>query len=145
MGEDANRDESETEEDDVETSVDAASAGSAPASAGGLTECQWALFAHLASFGGYLLPLGNILGPLVIWLMKKDESPFVARHGAQALNFQISITIYFLVCFVLTVVFVGILGMIAVIVIDLVYTILNMVRASEGREPRYPLTLRFVR
>jgi len=119
--------------------------GSPARSPANVTDEQWSLFAHLASFAGYLLPLGNIVGPLAIWLSKRNDSAFVDRHGAAALNFQISLTIYFIVSFFLTIVFIGVIGIIAVIVIDLVYTIVNMVHASNGRDPRYPLTIRFVK
>jgi hypothetical protein len=57
-------------------------------------ERNWAMTCHLASFAGYVLPLGNIIGPLVAWLMKRDEFPLVDDQGKEALNFQISMTIY---------------------------------------------------
>jgi len=58
-------------------------------------EKTWGLFCHLAAFGFFVFPaFGNILGPLVIWLIKKDESPYVDQQGKESLNFQISFTIY---------------------------------------------------
>ena len=58
--------------------------------------CLWATFSHLASFAGILgIPFGSILGPLVIWLIKRAEIPFVDQCGKEAVNFQISIGIYF--------------------------------------------------
>ena len=60
-------------------------------------ERVWATFCHLAALTPLLgIPLGLILGPLVVWLIKKNESPFVNRHGKAALNFQISIVLYVL-------------------------------------------------
>lgn len=49
---------------------------------------------HLSSFASFIIPLGNILGPLVVWLLRKDDLPSVDKHGKAALNFNISITIY---------------------------------------------------
>jgi uncharacterized Tic20 family protein len=56
-------------------------------------ERTWAMLCHLAALAGCLLPLGNILGPLAIWLLKKNESSFIDEHGKAALNFQITITL----------------------------------------------------
>jgi uncharacterized Tic20 family protein len=70
-------------------------------------ERVWATFCHLAALTPLLgIPLGLILGPLVVWLIKKDESPFVNRHGKAALNFQISIIFYVLVLAVIGLLFV---------------------------------------
>jgi len=58
-------------------------------------EKTWGLFCHLSAFGLFVFPpFGNILGPLIIWLIKKDESPYVDKQGKESLNFQISFTIY---------------------------------------------------
>ena len=59
-----------------------------------LDENKWAMFAHLAAFAGFLFPLGNIIGPLIVWLFKKDEFARVEDQGKESLNFQISISIY---------------------------------------------------
>ncbi|AMW30250.1 MULTISPECIES: DUF4870 domain-containing protein [Arthrospira] len=61
----------------------------------------WGMIAHLSSFVGYVIPVANIVGPLVIWLLKKDEMPFVEDQAKEALNFQISILIYLCVSIVL--------------------------------------------
>ena len=57
-------------------------------------EKNYAMLAHLLALAGLILPFGSIIGPLVIWLIKKDESPFVDKNGKESLNFQISTTIY---------------------------------------------------
>jgi uncharacterized Tic20 family protein len=107
---------------------------------------NWAMFAHLASLAKYtVVPLANILGPLVVWLIKKDEMPFVDSHGKEAINFQISVTIYTLVSGAL--VFcagIGFIGIVAVLIYDLVFTILAAVSAANGKAYRYPLTIRLV-
>lgn len=103
------------------------------------------MFAHLSSFVGYLIPMGNILGPLIIWMMKKEEFPLVDDQGKEALNFQISITIYALVagagifCFLI-----GAVLLPVVMIFDIVYTIIAAIEANKGNRYRYPLTIRMV-
>ena len=58
----------------------------------------WEVLCHALGFAGFVFPFGNILGPLIVWLMKKAESPSVEAHGKEALNFQISMTIWILLC-----------------------------------------------
>ena len=108
--------------------------------------CMWAMFCHLAGLCVFVLPVvGNIVGPLVIWQLKKDEHPFVDQQGKEALNFQISIMIYSLVSAVLTFICVGFFLLAAVGVIDLVFLLIAAVKANNGQSYRYPLTIRFVR
>jgi uncharacterized Tic20 family protein len=110
-----------------------------------LDEKTWAAFVHLAGFAGGVLPFGNIIGPLVIWLIKRQESDLVDRHGRVALNFQISATIYAFVCFILILVLIGIFLLLALAIFWLVMVIMAAVRASNGQNPGYVLTIRFVR
>lgn len=106
---------------------------------------NWAMLAHLASLAKYTaIPLANILGPLVVWLIKKDEMPFVDDQGKEAINFQISVTIYGLISGALVCVGIGLIGVFAVLIYDLVFTILAAVSAANGKAYRYPLTLRLV-
>ena len=108
--------------------------------------CMWAMFCHLAGLCVFVLPVvGNIVGPLVIWQLKKDEHPFVDQQGKEALNFQISIMIYSLVSAVLTFICVGFFLLAAVGVIDLVFLLIAAVKANNGQSYRYPLTIRFIK
>ncbi len=107
-------------------------------------ELNWAMGAHLAGFAGMFIPFGNIIGPLVIMLMNKDKSEFVTEHAKESLNFQISIMIYLIVSIILCFVIVGFVTMFAVVILQLVYTIIAAVKASEGKEYHYPLTIRFI-
>ncbi|MFD2371149.1 DUF4870 domain-containing protein [Brevibacillus sp. GCM10020057] len=108
-------------------------------------ERMWAMIAHLSALIGFMIPLGNVLGPLIIWLFKKETSPFVDRHGKEALNFGITITIYAAVSYLLLIVFIGALLLFALFVFWMVFLILGAVKANEGSEFRYPLTIRFVK
>ncbi len=111
---------------------------------------QWGMFAHLSAFLAALVGL-SFLGPLVIYLIKKDEHPFVADHAREALNFNISVFIYMAVTIILAVVLaivlVGFLLIPVAIGIGiawLVLVIIASVRANSGQPYRYPLTIRMV-
>lgn len=108
-------------------------------------ERTWAMLCHLSTFAGYLVPFGNILGPLVIWLVKREKLPLVDDQGKEALNFQISITIYMIVALILCFVIIGIPLVFALIIFDLVLTIIATVQANSGVAYRYPLTIRIIR
>jgi uncharacterized Tic20 family protein len=113
--------------------------------AGGSDERMWGMLCHLSTFAGYLVPFGNILGPLVVWLVKKDEFSFVDDQGKEALNFQISITIYSVVSGVLILALIGIPLLIAVIIFSVVMTVIAAIKANGGEYYRYPLTIRLVK
>ena len=126
--------------------------------AGGPTaeERQWAMFAHLSAIVGAILTgafgggWGCFIGPLVIWLVKKDTMPFVNDQGKEALNFNITVAIAFVVLLLLTIMTFGIGALIAVplwIIIGiawLVFTIIAAIKANEGVSYRYPFTLRLI-
>ena len=108
-------------------------------------ENMWAMFCHLSSFALFLIPfLGNIVGPLIIWIIKKDEFPLVNDQGKESLNFQISMTIYFFVSVLLSVIVIGVPIMIAILLFVPIVTIIAAIRASEGINYRYPFTIRFI-
>jgi uncharacterized Tic20 family protein len=116
-------------------------------------ERTWGMLSHLAALVGYfVIPLGNIIAPLIIWLMKKDESQFVADQAKEALNFQISLMIYAIVGtivgLILMLVLVGFFLLFALwgalYIGGIVLTIVAAIRANEGQAYRYPLTIRLV-
>jgi uncharacterized Tic20 family protein len=107
-------------------------------------ERNWGMIAHLSALAGFVIPLGNILGPLVVWLMKKDSMPHVDREGKEALNFNISIAIYAIVSAILILVLIGLLLLVAVGIAWLVLVIMASVRTSSGESYTYPFTLRFI-
>lgn len=105
----------------------------------------WATFCHIATFAGYIFPFGNIIAPLVLWLMKKDEMPLVDREGKKSLNFQISITIYTVIAFILVFVLIGFVFLFALMVFDLVVVILAAIKTNRGEDYRYPLSIQFIK
>jgi uncharacterized Tic20 family protein len=104
-----------------------------------------AVICHLIGLAGMIFPLGSILGPLIFWLIKKDQSPEVDLHGKEALNFGISYTIYFIVCFFLMAVLLGFFLLPMVTVAYFVLLIVAAVKASNGEAYRYPYIFRFVK
>ena len=90
--------------------------------------------------------LTNFIGPLILWLVKKDEDKFVDSQGKEALNFQITIAIAFVAASILTPVFcIGVIIGIAASVCDLVFCILACVAANKGEDYRYPFCIRLVK
>jgi uncharacterized Tic20 family protein len=109
-------------------------------------ERTWATFCHLSSLVAFIgIPFGNILGPLVIWLVKKNEMPLVNEEGRSALNFQISMTIYTLVAFVLCFVAIGFLLIFPIILANVVLVIMAAVKTSNGEQFHYPCTIVFIK
>ena len=107
---------------------------------------MWAMFCHLAGLAAYILPLvGNIIAPLIIWQVKKDEHAFVDKHGKEAVNFQISMTLYAAISIPLISVCVGAFLLAAVGIVDLVFMIIAAVKANNGESYRYPVTIRFIK
>jgi uncharacterized Tic20 family protein len=106
-------------------------------------ERTWAMLCHLSTFAGLIgVPFGNILGPLIAWMIKRDEYALVEDQGKEALNFQISMMIYSLICLVLII---TIPLIFALLVIDIVYTIIAAIRANAGEYYRYPMTIRLLK
>ncbi len=107
---------------------------------------MWAMFCHLAGLCGFILPgVGNIVGPLILWQIKKDEYPFVDEQGKEAVNFQISMTIYAIISLFLCFVCVGIFLLAAVCIVYLVFLLIAAVKANNSQAYRYPLTIRFIK
>lgn len=119
-------------------------------------ERQWAMFSHLSALlGGVLTSAlggwGFFLGPLVIWLLKKDTMPFVADQAKEALNFNITVSAIFLVLMILGFLTLGIgfllIGplMMVIGVLALVFIVIAAIKANEGVAYRYPMTVRLVK
>ena len=107
---------------------------------------QWAMLCHYAAFFWVLAPLiGNVIGPLVVWQLKKDLHPFVDEQGKEALNFQITYSVAMMVCGLLAWVLIGFPLMLLVGVAALVLTIIAGVKANAREAYRYPLCWRLVK
>ena len=109
---------------------------------------MWGMICHLAGLGG-LIPIvpviGSVIGPLIVWQIKKDEFGFVNDQGKEAVNFQISILIYVIVSAVLCLTCIGFVLLPAVYIFDLIFLLIAAVKANDGECYRYPLTIRFIK
>jgi len=110
----------------------------------------WAMLCHLSSVTGLspLLPVvGAVVGPLIIWQLKRDEFDFVDEQGRRAVNFQISMLLYALVGLFLCLPFSILMPLVicAVVIIDLIFLVIAAVKANNGEHYRCPLTIRFLR
>lgn len=135
----------------------AAPAATTPTGAPSAEERQWAMFAHLSALLGGLLTsgwagnIGFFIGPLVIWLMKKDTMPFVNDQAKEALNFAITVSIAFLALMILTVMTLGVGALLTVPlmliigVTALVFVIIAAMKANQGVAYRYPFALRLIK
>jgi uncharacterized protein len=106
---------------------------------------NWAVGAHLSALLGLVTGIGAVLGPLIVWLIKKDEMPFVNDQGKEALNFQITVFLAAIVCAILMLVAIGFLLLLLLSLADLVFIIIAAVKASEGVAYRYPVNLRLIK
>jgi uncharacterized Tic20 family protein len=104
----------------------------------------WSAAAHWSALvGGFALAGLAVLGPLLVLLVKGNESATVRRNAVESLNFQLSILLYAFVSALMILVFVGLVLVVAVLAFWLVFTIIGSVRAASGEAYRYPLTIRF--
>ena len=136
---------SENENENVTPSEPPPQPQVAPPVAGSSDERMWAMFAHLSALAGFIIPFGSILGPLIIWQIKKNEMPFVDDQGKEALNFQITVAILAIICILLILILIGILLLWALAIVDLIFIVIAGIAASNGQAYRYPFAFRFIK
>jgi hypothetical protein len=107
-------------------------------------ERDWAMFCHLSAFAGYFFPFGGIIGPLICWISRKDESEWINLNGKASLNFQISMALYTVLLIPLCFIIVGIPLVIALAILELVCIIVASIRAAKGEVFKYPLSIPFI-
>lgn len=108
------------------------------------SEKNWAMFCHLSAFAGFFFPFGGIIGPLICWLSKKDESLWVDQNGKASLNFQLSLLLYIVLAIPLCFIIVGIPIVIFIGFLKVICIIIGSVKAAKGEEFRYPLSIPFI-
>lgn len=104
---------------------------------------MWGMFCHLSTLST-AIGIPGFIGPLVIWLIKKDEMPFVDDQGKESLNFQITLLIAYVVSAILVCAFIGFVMLVIVGVFHLVFVIIASLKANEGVYYRYPVNLRLI-
>jgi uncharacterized protein len=113
-------------------------------------ERTWALIGHLSAFSAFVTGIGCILGPLIVWLIKRDTLPFAGEQAKEALNFNITVALAFVALWGLTFITFGIgivlTGplMLVLGIAWIVLVIIAAIKANEGVAYRYPMTLRLV-
>ena len=106
----------------------------------------WTVLCHASALVGFFVPwAGHILGPLIVWLAKRSDSPEIDEHGKESLNFQISMLIYNLIAGVLCLVLIGFVILGILHILNLVLVIVASIQASEGKFYRYPITIRLIK
>jgi uncharacterized protein len=106
----------------------------------------WNVLCHATALAGFFVPwAGHILGPLIVWLAKRNDSPEIDEHGRESLNFQISMLIYNVIAGVLCLVLIGFVILAILHILNLVLVIVASIQASEGKFYRYPLTIRLIK
>ena len=104
-----------------------------------------ALLSHIGTVVGAVIPFGNMILPLILWLVYKDRSIFVGEHSKESLNFQITMSIIYIICTIFMIIFIGFLMIGAAIIVALIFTIIATIKASEGEYYKYPLAIRFIK
>ena len=100
-----------------------------------------AILSHILA----IIPGIGILGPLVIYLLKKDESAFVAANAKESLNFQITVILLYLISFILMVILIGFFMAWIIGILNTVLVIIATIKASENKIYRYPFNMRLIR
>lgn len=112
---------------------------------GNKDEMMWATLAHAGTFAGLIVPFGNIIAPLAIYLIKREESAYIAEHAKESLNFQISLMIYMIISAILILVFIGIIALAVLSILWIIFAIQASIAAHKGESYRYPMTIRFIK
>jgi len=106
----------------------------------------WTVLCHATALAGFFVPwAGHILGPLIVWLAKRSDSPEIDEHGKESLNFQISMLIYNVIAGVLCLVLIGFIILPILHILNLVLVIVASIQASEGKFYRYPIAIRLIK
>lgn len=107
---------------------------------------QWAMICHLIALSGLAgNGIGFLVGPLVVWLVKKEDHPFIDKQGKEAVNFQITMFIVLFLSAILCLVLIGFVLLIIVALLMTIFPIVAAIKVNRGEEYRYPFTIRFIK
>lgn len=107
---------------------------------------QWGMLAHFSTFLSMVAPVaGAIIPPLVLMSMYQDKSEFVVKHAKEALNFQLSLLIYYTIAGMSLFILVGFIALPLLIIFAIIYTVVAGLKAQEGKDFQYPFTIRFIK
>ena len=106
----------------------------------------WALLSHMTALSLFAgIPFGNIIAPLIIWIWKRRTHPFIEAHCKESLNFQISMSLYIVLSFILCLALIGFVFVAALCITNIALVVVASLNADRGRSHRYPMTFRFIR
>jgi uncharacterized protein len=108
------------------------------------TERNWAMLCHLSAFAGFFFPFGSIIGPLICWLSRRDDSSWVNINGKASLNFQLSMLLYIVLAVPLIFIIIGIPIMVVLVTLKVICVIIASIKAPKGELFRYPLSIPFI-
>jgi uncharacterized Tic20 family protein len=108
------------------------------------SERDWAMFCHLSALAGYFFPFGGIIGPIICWISRKDESEWVDINGKSSLNFQISLLLYTVLAIPLCFIIIGIPIIVFLAILKIVCIIIASTRAAKGETFKYPVSIPFI-
>ncbi len=108
------------------------------------SERNWAMLCHLSAFAGFFFPFGGIIGPLICWLSRKDESLWVDENGKASMNFQLSVLLYIVLAIPLCFIIVGIPIILFLGLLKIICIVVASIKASKGERFKYPVTIPFI-
>ncbi len=106
---------------------------------------NWAMICHLSALSGFIIPFGNIIGPLIIWAIKKDEYAFVDEQGKEALNFQFTLMMAYLVSAALILVLIGFVFLAVLLIYSCIMIVIASIKTNDGVRYRFPYIIRFLK
>jgi hypothetical protein len=108
------------------------------------TERNWAMLCHLSAFAGFFFPFGGILGPLICWLSRKDDSVWIDENGKAAMNFHLSILLYMVLMIPLCFIIIGIPLIAFLGVLKVICIVIASIKAARGERFKYPISIPFI-
>jgi uncharacterized protein len=103
------------------------------------------MFIQLSAFAGYVIPFGTVIVPVILWLIWRDKDPYINEMGREAVNFQLSMILYYIISFLLCFIIIGFLLIIAAFIFHMTFIIIGAVQTSYGANYRYPMIIRFIK
>jgi len=111
----------------------------------GMEMKSFCMLMHISQLAGMIIPMAGLVMPIVMWLTNKEKSEVIDQHGKNIVNWIISTVIYAVGCFILTFVFIGVIGFIALAICSLIFTIMGAIKANKGEIYKYPLAISFMK
>ncbi len=108
------------------------------------SERNWAMLCHLSAFAGFFFPFGGIIGPLIFWLSRKEESAWIDENGKASLNFNLSVLLYCILLIPLCFIVVGIFLIMILMTLKVICLIIASIKSAKGERFKYPLAIPFI-